>query len=103
MIVEEPAALGVYVTEHSFAPVAGNVQLAALKLPASPAALEKLTDPLGRMPVPAAEASDTTAVHVEAWLITTEPGTHVTVVAESRLAAVTVSSSLLVKWLLSPP
>ena len=103
MIVEEPAALGVYVTEHSFAPDAGNVQEAALKLPASPAALEKLTDPLGRIAVPAAEASDTTAVHVEAWLITTDAGTHVTVVAESRLAAVTVSSSLLVRWLVSPP
>ena len=79
------------------------MQLAAPRLPASPAALEKLTVPDGRIAVPAASESDTVAVHVEAWLITTEPGTHVTVVVVARLAAVTVSPSLLVRWLVSPP
>ena len=84
-------------TEHSFGPLAGSEQLAALKLPASPAAFEKLTVPDGRMPVPAAELSDTVAVHVLAWLMTTDAGVQVTVVDEARFAAVTVSSSLLVK------
>ena len=79
------------------------MQLAVSKLPVSPAAFEKLTVPDGRMPVPAAEASATVAVQVDAWLITTDAGVHVTVVDESRFAAVTVSESLLVKWLASPP
>jgi hypothetical protein len=79
------------------------VQLAAPRLPASPEPFEKLTVPVGRIPVPAAELSDTSAVHVEASLMTTDAGTQVTVVDEPRFAAVTVSSSLLVPWLLSPP
>ena len=103
MTVEDPAADGVYVTEHSFGPLAGSEQLAALKLPASPAAFEKLTVPDGRIPVPAAELSDTLAVQVEPSLITTDAGTQVTLVEDSRLVAVTVSSSLLVRWLSSPP
>jgi hypothetical protein len=85
------------------APVAGSVQLAASKLPASPAAFEKLTVPEGRIPVPAAELSATVAVHVLAWLITTDAGLQLTVVELDRFVAVTVSSSLLVKWLSSPP
>ena len=90
-------------TEHSFAPLAGSEQLAAVRLPASPAAFEKLTVPDGRMAVPAAELSDTLAVHVLAWLMRTDAGVQVTVVELDRFAAVTVSSSLLVRWLLSPP
>ena len=73
------------------------------KLPASPAAFEKLTVPEGRIGVPAAELSETVAVQVDAWLITTDAGTQVTVVDDSRFAAVTVSLSLLVRWLSSPP
>ena len=90
-------------TEHSFAPLAGSEQLAESKLPASPAAFEKLTVPDGRIPVPAAELSATLAVHVLAWLMTTDAGVQVIVVDEARFAAVTVSSSLLVRWLVSPP
>ena len=92
-----------YVTEHSFGPVSGSEQLAALKLPESPAAFEKLTVPVVRIAVPAAELSDTVAVHVEPSLITTDAGTQVTLVDDSRLVAVTVSLSLLVRWLSSPP
>jgi hypothetical protein len=53
--------------------------------------------------VPAAELSATVAVHVLASLITTDAGLQLTVVDDSRFVAVTVSSSLLVKWLASPP
>ncbi len=102
-MVEGPAPDGVYVTEHSFVPLAGSEQLAALKLPASPAAFEKLTVPVARMPLPAAELSLTVAVQVEPWLMTTFAGVHATVVDESRLAAVTVLLSLLVRWAVSPP
>ena len=101
--MEAPAPDGVYVTEHWLAPLAGSEQLAALKLPASPAAFEKLTVPPGRLAVPAAELSDTVAVQVDAWLMTTDAGVQLTVVDESRLVAVTVSSSLLVEWFASPP
>jgi hypothetical protein len=103
VIVEAPAPEGVYVTEHSFTPLVGNVQLAALNVPASPTAFEKLTVPEGRLAVPAAELSETVAVHVEAWLIRIDAGTQVTLVDESRFAADTVSLSLLVKWAASPP
>jgi hypothetical protein len=77
--------------------VSGRVQLAAPRLPASPAAFEKLTVPDGRIPVPAAELSATVAVHVLASLITTEAGLQTTVVELERFVAVTVSSSLLVR------
>jgi hypothetical protein len=94
VIVEEPAAEGVYVTEHSFAPLAGSEQLAALRVPASPAAFEKLTVPEGRIPVPAAELSATVAVQVLAWLITTDAGVHTTVVDDDRLATVSEKPGL---------
>ena len=90
-------------TEHVLGPLAGSEQLAESKLPPSPAALEKFTVPEGRIPVPAAELSDTVAVQVEPSLITTDAGTQLTVVEDSRAVPVTVSSSLLVEWFASPP
>jgi hypothetical protein len=71
-----PAALGVKVTEH--VPAADRVQLAALKVPARPAAVNP-TEPAGVDP-PAPLVSATVAVHVEGWLIGTDAGAHTTVV-----------------------
>ncbi len=105
MIVDGPAPDGVYVTEHSFAPLAGSGQLAALRLPASPAPLENVTVPDGRIAVPAAELSLTLAVHVEAWLITTDAGVHVTVVDDARFVTPSEKPGLaeLAEWPELPP
>jgi hypothetical protein len=75
MIEAVPAALGVNVTEHV---PADNVQLGALKVPASPVAVNP-TDPAG-VEAPAPLVSATVAVHVDGWLIGTEAGLHTTVV-----------------------
>jgi len=61
----------------------------------------KLTDPVGVDLVPAS-VSETVAVHVVPRSTVTEEGTQDTDVADERLVTVTVSSPLLVAWVLSP-
>jgi hypothetical protein len=81
-----PAALGVNVTEQ--VPVADNVQLGALNVPARPLAV-KPTEPAGVV-APAPLVSATVAVHVEGWLIATVAGLQTTVVEVVRAVTVTV-------------
>jgi hypothetical protein len=68
-------------------PAAVKVQLAALKVPARPLAVNP-TDPAGVL-LPTPLVSATVAVHVEGWLIGTEAGEHTTVVEVVRLVATT--------------
>jgi hypothetical protein len=84
VITAVPAALGVKVTEQ--VPVA-NVQLAALKVPARPVAVNP-TEPAG-VEDPTPLVSATVAVQVEAWLIGTEEGAQTMVVEVVRRVAVT--------------
>jgi hypothetical protein len=79
-----PAALGVNVTEQ--VPVA-RVQLAALKVPARPVAVNP-TEPAG-VDEPTPLVSATVAVQVEAWLIGTDAGAQTTVVEVVRRVPVT--------------
>ena len=79
-----PAALGVNVTEQ--VPKA-RVQVAALKVPARPAAV-KPTDPAGVL-LPTPLVSATVAVQVDGWLIATVPGLQTTVVEVVRRVATT--------------
>ncbi len=65
-----------------------SVQLAALKLPVTPAAV-KATEPAGVV-APAPLVSATVAVHVDGWLIATVPGLQTIVVEVVRRVAVTV-------------
>ena len=91
MIVATPAALGVNVTEHVEVPtVALATRLHGLGVPNVPAApvLVKVTEPVGLL-APAPLVSTTVAVHVEAWLIGTDPGLQVTVVDVVRRVPVT--------------
>jgi hypothetical protein len=76
VIVAVPAALGVKVTEQ--VPAAVNVQLAALKVPARPVAVNA-TEPAGVL-LPTPLVSATVAVQVDAWLIGTDEGAQTTVV-----------------------
>jgi hypothetical protein len=85
VIVAVPAALGVNVTEH--VPAADRVQLAALNVPARPAAVNP-TEPAGVLP-PTPLVSATVAVQVEGWLIATVPGLQTTVVEVVRRVATT--------------
>jgi hypothetical protein len=80
-----PAALGVKVTEH--VPAADRVQLAALKVPARPAAVNP-TEPAGVL-LPTPLVSATVAVQVEGWLIGTDEGAQTTVVEVVLLVATT--------------
>jgi hypothetical protein len=80
-----PAALGVKVTEQ--VPAAVSVQLVALNVPARPAAVNP-TEPAGVLP-PTPLVSATVAVHVDAWLIGTEPGAQTIVVEVVRFVATT--------------
>jgi hypothetical protein len=57
-------AVGVYVTEHEFVPVAGSVQVGLLNVPLT-AFLLKVTVPPGLTGEPAAVESVTVAVQVE--------------------------------------
>ena len=65
-----------------------SVQLAALKLPVTPAAV-KATEPAGVV-APAPLVSATVAVHVDGWLTATVPGLQTIVVEVVRRVAVTV-------------
>jgi hypothetical protein len=80
-----PAALGVKVTEH--VPVADNVQLGALKVPARPLAVNP-TEPPGVVP-PTPLVSATVTVQVDGWLMATVPGLQTTVVEVVRRVEVT--------------
>jgi hypothetical protein len=71
------------------------------KSPLSVGPLENVTVPLG-FPFPPTSVSSTVAEQVLPSLIATGV-LQTTVVEVERLVAVTVSSSLLVRWLLSPP
>jgi hypothetical protein len=79
-----PAALGVNVTEQ--VPVA-SVQLAALRVPARPVAVNP-TVPAG-VEAPTPLVSATVAVHVDGWLIATGLGLQTTVVEVVRRVATT--------------
>jgi hypothetical protein len=79
-----PAALGVNVTEQV---PAARVQLAALKVPARPVAVNP-TEPAG-VEDPTPLLSATVAVQVEAWPIGTVPGLQTTVVEVVRRVATT--------------
>ena len=65
-----------------------SVQLAALKLPVTPAAV-KATEPAGVV-APAPLVSATVAVQVEGWLTATDEGEQTIVVEVVRRVAVTV-------------
>jgi hypothetical protein len=80
-----PAALGVKVTEQ--VPAAVSVQLAALKVPARPLAVNP-TEPAG-VEAPTPLVSAIVAVHVDAWLIATGDGLQTTVVEVVRRVATT--------------
>ena len=98
MIVCVPLPAGVYVTEHSLGPVAGSVQEPPPeKAPA--ASLEKLTEPVGRIAVPALVSSATVAVQVEGALTATEAGVQLTVAWLARLVTVSAKVPVLVAWL----
>jgi hypothetical protein len=83
--VAVPTALGVKVTEQE---PADRVQLAALKVPARPVAVNA-TDPAGVV-APTPLVSATVAVQVEGWLIATVPGLQTIVVEVVRRVAVTL-------------
>jgi len=61
-----------------------------------------VTVPVGVIGVPAAELSDTVAVHVVAWLITTVDGVQLTLTLLVLRLTVTVAVPVLVEWLVSP-
>ena len=84
VIAAVPAALGVNVTEQV---PAASVQLATLKVPARPAAVNP-TEPAGVV-APTPLVSATVAVQVDGWLIATVPGLHTTVVEVVRRVATT--------------
>ncbi len=84
-MVAVPEALGVNVTEQL--PLT-KVQLVALKLPVTPAAV-KATEPAGVV-APAPLVSATVAVQVEGWLTATDEGEQTIVVEVVRRVAVTV-------------
>ena len=90
-----PAGLGVKVTaQDAVGPdPAGNVQVAALRLPAEPA-LVKPTIPVGR-PIPG-EVSETVAVQEDAWLTTTFAGRQLTAVDVVLLLTVRLAVPALV-------
>jgi hypothetical protein len=96
VITAVPAALGVNVTEQV---PADNVQLAALKVPARPLAVNP-TDPAGVV-APAPLVSMTVAVQVDGWLIATVPGLQTTVV-EVVLAVVVLTVPLVAPLLALP-
>jgi hypothetical protein len=80
-----PAALGVKATEQ--VPAAESVQLVALKVPASPLAVNP-TEPAGVV-APAPPMSVTVAVQVEGWLMATVPGLQTTDVDVGRVTVLT--------------
>jgi hypothetical protein len=84
-MVAVPEADGVNVTEQL--PVADNVQLGALNVPARPLAVNP-TEPAGVV-APAPLVSVTVAVQVDAWPTATVPGLQTTVVVVVRRVAVT--------------
>jgi hypothetical protein len=90
--------------QRELSPSAGtgfSEHVAALKLPLSDGPLENVTVPPG-LPFVPASVSSTVAVQVLPSLTATGV-LQVTVVELARLVAVTVSSSLLVRWVASPP
>jgi len=103
VIVANPAALGVNVTEQ--VPIADKVHVGAENEPAAPAEL-KVTVPEGVLD-PAPLVSATVAVHVEGTLIGTEAGEQTTDVDVVRRVPVTepLVAPLLVDaaWTVLPP
>src|SRR5947199_8774694 len=81
-MVAVPEALGGNVKEHL---ALTKVQLAALKLPVTPAAV-KATEPAGVV-APAPLVSATVAVQVEGWLTATDEGEQTIVVEVVRRVA----------------
>jgi hypothetical protein len=84
-MVAVPEADGVNVTEQL--PVADNVQLGALNVPARPLAVNP-TEPAGVL-LPTPLVSATVAVQVDGWLMATVPGLQTTVVEVVRRVATT--------------
>src|SRR3989441_202817 len=78
-----------------------RVHVVELNDPAAPA-LVNVTVPVGVIGVPAAELSDSVAVHVVAWLITTVDGVQLTLTLLVLRLTVTVAVPVLVEWLVSP-
>jgi hypothetical protein len=95
-----PEAEGVNFTpQEAVEPVPVNVQLVALKLPATPVSV-KLTEPLGVV-APAAEVSATVALHVDTWFASMGPE-HETLTLVECLPGDSIADPALPLWLLSP-